>query len=220
MIKDAVDVENPYWQQVQQFPGDQFLPVYSPDWTCLETMKGQLPSREDLCRQYAWSIPDPASLAFVAQHLQPKAVEIGAGVGYWAHLLAEMGVDIVCYDLFPPHLTGKNHYHSPRTKDQNGLLGVTREVFYPVHAGNHLMAANYPDWTLFLCWPPYDESVASDCLDAYTGQKLVYIGEGEEGCTADDRFFEMLSEGWEMIESHKPVQWSGIHDFIEVYERK
>ena len=40
--------------------------------------------RFEICRKYAWAIPDPGSVAFVAEHIGPKAVEIGAGAGYWA----------------------------------------------------------------------------------------------------------------------------------------
>jgi hypothetical protein len=62
--------------------------------------------------------------------------------------------------------------------------------------------------------------MAYKALKAYTGNKLVYIGENGGGCTADDAFFALLEEKWEEIDEHQPVQWSGIHDWITVYERR
>lgn len=220
-------IKNPYWDIVQTFPGDRIERDYHHRWVPnpypwgedRPLVDGTYVGRNELCGTYAWSIPDPDSLQFVARVLGDSAVEIGAGTGYYASLLAQMGVDIICYDLYPPQHTGQNHYHSPRNKKQDGLLGITREVFFDVRAGNHLMAAEHSDRTLFLCWPPYEDQMAYHTLQAYQGQRFVYIGEGEGGCTGDDAFFALLDEAWHLVESHTPVQWSGIHDVIEVYER-
>lgn len=220
-------LKNPYWDMVQKFPGNSIEQEYHHRWvpepypwkSASPEMDGKPVRRDDLCGKWAWSITDPASLQFVARVLGEKAVEIGAGTGYYASLLAQMGVDMICYDLYPPLHTGQNHYHSPRTEKHDGLLGITREVFFDVRSGNYLMAAEYPDRTLFLCWPPYEDDMAFQTLQAYQGQRLVYIGEPDGGCTGDDQFFKLLAETWHLVESHTPVQWWGIHDVIEVYER-
>lgn len=213
-----MEINNPYWDIVKAIPGNdidlKYDHVWRPDWT-----QNREHSRNELCGKYSWAIPDPDSLAFVAKHLAPKAIEIGAGTGYWASLLAQMGVDMLCYDLNPPQHSGENHYHSPHAGDYGRLLNVTREVFFDVQSGNHEMAASHPQRTLFLCWPPYSESMASNALKAYQGTKLVFIGECEGGCTGDDEFFALLAEQWHLIDNHTPVQWWGIHDEIEVYER-
>ena len=227
-MKNATTLINPYWEEVQTCPKEQacrghycismFALPYE-QWSSATSLKS-MRCREHLCNEYAWSIPDPDSLAFVAHHLGERAIEIGAGTGYWASLLSQLGVDMLCYDLYPPDETGQNIYHSPANEERSRLLGVVRKIFFRVHAGNHLLAAQHPDRTLFLCWPPYDNPMAYDTLKVYTGNKLVLIGEGEGGCTGDDAFFALLNEEWEGMESHTPVQWSGIHDYIEVYERK
>lgn len=226
-VEAQLAIENPYWDIVQKFPGNRIEQKYHSRWVPdpypwaedSPTMGGKPVRRDDLCGKFAWSITDPDSLQFVARVLGEKAVEIGAGTGYYASLLAQMGVDMICYDLFPPQHTGQNHYHSPRNEKQDGLLGITREVFFDVRSGNHLRAAEHPDRTLFLCWPPYEGDMAYLALQAYQGSRLVYIGESSGGCTGDDQFFALLDEVWHLVENHTPVQWSGIHDVIEVYER-
>ena len=215
--------KNPYWEAVKEFPWEDYPPFAGPEWSNIgwRDLGSGKPSitRHDLCHQYAWAIPDPASLAFVAEHLGDRAVEIGAGTGYWASLLSRMGVDLLCFDVAPPQLDGSNAYHSPRNEEGNLLTGEVRDVFYTIKEGCSRDAGDHPDRSLFLCWPPYDSSMAYKTLCAYTGNRLVYIGEDLGGCTADDSFFAELDTNWHEVATHKLVQWSGIHDWAWVYER-
>ena len=218
--------DNPYWDSVRAIPGNNFDwkydRVWSPDWTSTyesSTFK-PLRDRHSLCGEYAWAIPDPDSLDFVAEWLNPQAIEIGAGVGYWAWQLSQLGVDIVAYDAQPPQLVGQNHWHSPRGGEMNELSGETRPVFFDVREGNHLIAAHHPDRTLFLCWPPYSNDMANKTLKAYKGKRFVYIGESAGGCTGDDWFFKRLERSWKEVAEHRPIQWWGVHDVITVYERE
>ena len=73
---------------------------------------------------------------------------------------------------------------------------------------------------LFLCWPPYAAPMAADALAAYDGDTLIYVGEGAEGCTGDDRFREALAANWDEVADHRLVQWFGLHDWITVYRRR
>lgn len=214
---------NPYWDKVIVTPGEpitlKYRGTWEPAWYSHDEQGRYTQHREPLVTQYAWAIPDPESLAFVAKYLAPKAVEMGAGTGYWASLLAQLGVDILAFDAKPPQIATDNHWHSPAREDRHGFTHETREVFCPVYPGDPQTLAAYPDRALFLCWPPYAEPMAAEALAAYPGPRLVYIGEGQGGCTADDDFFTALASEWTEIASHRGVQWSGIHDYITVYER-
>lgn len=223
-------IVNPFWEELQKWPCDEIEWKYRKIWRpafhsvpydrLVEAYRtGQVLRRDDMCIKYAWSIPDPASLELVAQALGEKAIEIGAGTGYWASLLAQMGIDMLCYDMDPPQLAGTNHWHSPRKKDDSGLTGEIREIYYDVRKGGTEKVGEYPDRTLFLCWPPYGSDMACKALQTYQGKRLIYIGEGDGGCTADEDFFQLLESEWHLVDRHIPVQWSGIHDEIEVYER-
>lgn len=228
---------NPYWDFIRTLPGDgiemRFRGRWQPDWTATILSKEPI-SRHALCGRYCWAIPDPLSLEFLRDWLRPQAVEMGGGTGYIANQLAQLCIDILAYDTRPPQLVTDNHWHSPmrqkprettvgETEDlyesSSEFTGETRPVFFDVKQGGPEVLANYPDRTLFLCWPPYANDMASLCLAAHTGKRLVYIGEAAGGCTADARFFEMLDADWHEVASHTPIQWSGIHDEIVVYER-
>lgn len=221
-------MHNPYWEEVQRFPQTRGIWGNSREVEWFEVSYEKLPyltpeqqanirHREHLCIQYAWSIPDPISLAFVSEHLGNTAIEIGAGVGYWAYCLAQLGTHVTCYDIAPPQRIAANHWHSPRKGRYEALTGELRHVWQEVYYGNHNKAKQYT-YPLFLCWPPMS-SMATQALKGYRGNTLVYIGEGSGGCTADDAFFALLDKEWESIADHRPVRWSGINDFIEVYTR-
>jgi len=159
--------------------------------------------REQLAKQYAWAVPnDEAIKAIVGCG---PVVEIGAGKGYWAHLVAEAGGDVVAYDL---NQHASNHYTDE---------GAT---YHPVKSGSHHMVKHHADRVLMLIWPCYDEAWAAETLNMYGGDTLIYVGEGSGGCTGDDYFHEILREKWEEVEWVRIPQWGGIHDYLGIYKRK
>lgn len=152
-------------------------------------------ARDVLTKRYAWAIPSPAAISMLVRH--SPIVEIGAGKGYWASLVAAAGGRILCFDKHPP-------------KDQ----------WHPVVRGGPDMASKHSDKTLFLCWPPYWDNMASECLQAYRGQTLVYVGETEGGCNATDDFFDQLQADWVHTQGVAIPQWEGIRDYLFVFTRK
>lgn len=165
--------------------------------------------REDLVQRFAWAIPSPEAIAWVAERCK-KVVEIGAGRGYWAGLLAAAGVDIVAYE--PTAIDGEiraNVYHSTSGK-----------TFFDLRTGGPEFAAAHPDRTLFICWPPYDDPMAADCLKAYNGRRLLYVGEGWGGCNGNEEFWNILNEKWEEKEDFTIPRWECIRDWMTIYERK
>ena len=168
--------------------------------------------RTELVRKYAWAIPNEDTLCTIAQYA-PRIVEIGAGTGYWAYMLAQTGVNSICYDRAPY----ENKYASNN--------------WYPIMRGGPVKAAHHADRALFLCWPPYAEPMAYYALKAYKGDTVIYIGEGHGGCTGDDNFHYLLGDNspwdepifespWECVETLWLPQWRGIHDSVYIYHRK
>lgn len=52
--------------------------------------------REDLIKKYAFAIPDEFALQKLVEY--SPIIEIGAGLGYWASLVNQMGGKVLCYD--------------------------------------------------------------------------------------------------------------------------
>jgi hypothetical protein len=236
--KDPPGVDNPYWRRVRVIPGDPLDMKYDNQWSPVQnSLQGMISTgfrpdfrtdygqalrwREELVRQYAWAVPNPSAVDFVYEHGHGGIVEIGAGTGYWAWQLSQRGLSVVAYDKAPPDQM-PNFYHN-NDDDGNPIRRpkdwTPRRTYHPVIKGGVEQTAVHPDRTLFLCWPPYDDPMAADALTAYVGNRLIYIGEGEGGCTADETFHKMLELEWTEVAHSRIVRWWGIRDWITVYAR-
>ena len=212
-MNTAAKTVNPFWEEIKHL----FQDSPHASWAVrIDKDLKYLNPRDTCCRRYAWAIPDPDALAFVAEHLGTRAIEIGSGNGYWAWQLSQLGIDILAYDAAPPDQL-PNRYFAPREEVSNPktLIGT----WYPVQQGGPEKLAGHPDRTLLLCWPSYASSMADECLNAYKGNRLIFIGE-QGGCTGDNAFFERLDKEWEEIAEHGIKQWEGMHDDITVYHRQ
>lgn len=197
-------VQNPYWDVIQRMPCVQepWKPIPSP--YPYQSRLGI--RRDDLVCTYAWSIPSPGDIAWLAGLLDGRGVvEIGAGSGYWAWQLAQAGIDVAAYE--------------PNNPESNRYVGVD-EPYHPLLRGDETAAAQHPDRALLLSWPSYAEPWAAQALACYEGDLLVYVGEGEGGCCADDKFFALLEDGWSLVgSSPHHVTWWAIHCGLSVYRR-
>ena len=165
-------------------------------------------ARDRLCSQYAWAIPDEAALDMLVE-LSP-VVEIGGGLGYWGSLVNEMGGDMIVFDKYVNERGHVRLYN----EDTNIL------PYMPVFKGEHEAAELHADRTLFLCWPPYGTDMGYLCLKTYLdngGHTLVYVGEGEGGCTADDAFHELMESKMVHQRTIRIPSWQGLHDRFEVW---
>lgn len=160
--------------------------------------------RPDLVAKFAWALPCDEALRTLKRY--SPIVEIGAGTGYWAYLLRKRRVVIRAYDRYPPH-RDPNPFHP----DQRVWTTVAR--------GGPEKAAQYPDRTLFLCWPPYKSKMALNALTQYRGQTVIYVGEGDGGCTGCDMFHAKLDREWSCVETVTLPQWPGIRDRLTVWKR-
>jgi len=165
-------------------------------------------ARDILVHRYAWAILNDEALETLSA-LGPL-VEVGAGSGYWAAVLLARGTEVLPTDKFPPHL-GHNPYRHER-EWTDVTAGDAAEV-----------AGLYPERTLLLSWPPYEEDMAERALAAFEsagGTLFAYVGEGRNGCNATDEFFDRLESGWMLEKLVQLPQWFGIHDRLTIYRRK
>jgi hypothetical protein len=206
-------IQNPYWEVVRQLPLEDLPSAYSgwrPEPSTYYLAGGadvrRVPAdRFALCGTYSWSICSPGDIAWLKGILAGRGVvEPGAGTGYWAWQMEQAGISVAAYEPNPP---GENHF---AYRTWTTLLN-----------DDHSAPKHHPDRALFLCWPNYGAPWAAQALSCYSGDMLIYAGEPEGGCTADDEFYRLLEAEWDEIEgcpSH--VSYWGIHCYLTAYRRK
>jgi hypothetical protein len=159
--------------------------------------------RFEMTKMYSWAIPNDEALKTIEVY-QP-IVEIGAGSGYWAFLLRSYRrAEIVAYDGF----SSKFGY-----KQEDTWTKVER-------GGPEVLQEYGPGWNLFLCWPPYDDPFADECLQAFNGNFVIYIGEDPSGCTGDKDFHIRLAKEFRIIKTVEIPSYQGIYDALRVFMRR
>lgn len=154
----------------------------------------------------SFSIPTVEALAAFAVFAKgQKVVEYMAGSGYWSWLLQKMhGIECICTDKhfdFYPVSCGK--------------------TFVPVYRRNLAKATPVDGTVSFISWVPYGHATADDFLKQMKpGNKLVWIGEGNGGCTATESTYEILEERFELLTAVNLVQFDGLHDDMYLYVKK
>lgn len=171
--------------------------------------------RNHIIDHMTFAIPPPSALDRIAA-LGP-IVEMGAGTGYWAWLLRQMGVDVIAYDAFPPQTHPLPDEGAPngRQRRHNGWF---RGWWTEVERGYPSVVAKHPDRALLMVWP-YMNSMADRTIRAYTGEHVAYVGEGAYGACANEAFFSHVERYWTVKEYPIP-QFSGIHDELWILKRK
>ena len=205
-----IPIHNPYWLDVRKHVSVGDFPWETPSISRFDLKTASYGDdgyldRHGFVGRYSWSVTDPGSVQFVAAYSRQLLLDPMAGTGYWGYVLKQLGVDVASYDAAPQ----TNPWH----KDS--------ALWVPVNQGYaEVTVDKHPDRVLFLSWPPYSEPSAWRTLCEYQGDRVIYIGEGDGGCTADTDFHELLQEDWTEVASRTPIQWWGLHDEITVWDRK
>lgn len=168
-----------------------------------------LAHRDELVTEYSFTIPYYEILEKVASYT--PIVEIGAGSGYWARCLGEMGADVIAYDSNPP---GE---HSPWEWYRGNYW--FDETWCGIIKGDDSAAAQHPDRALFMAWPMPMNPMAYNALAGYKnagGRTLIFIGDPHPGSSGDDNFYRLLYEHKE-IENTDLYCWPGIKEKLLIY---
>ena len=185
-------LENPYFEEVA---GGVTVGANHASWS--KKAADVLKRREALVEEYAWAIPNREAIETIVEH--GPIVEVGAGTGYWARCVDQLGGVVAATDAKPPESTYR------------------RVAAYDARRRVNAMVADELDSALLLVWPPYDDPMAPDALEAYPGETVIYVGEGRSGCTADDRFHRLLYQDWQLVETVDIPTYLGLHDRLEVW---
>jgi hypothetical protein len=117
-------------------------------------------------------------------------VDLGAGSGFWAHLLErevaslQLPIDVVAIEK-------SLDLYARREDGSIGVVGgpaaARSDLWFDVREGDvaalvALQAQRRVD-TLLLVWPPCWQDMAFDAVRAFRGRTVVYVGEPRGGCT-------------------------------------
>lgn len=166
---------------------------------------GILKLRLVYCDQYAWAVPNDEAISTLVKY--SPIVEIGAGRGYWASLVASAGADIVAFDLNPPTRRQVNTWHR-----QSG-------TFFKVSKADLDVVGTYRDRTLFLCWPPHGSDVALRTIQNYKGKTVIYVGDNGHVSSGTPEFYKELSTSFNLVQFVDIPRWPGVDDRLEVWQR-
>lgn len=188
-------------------------------------------------RAYAWGIPTSEALDTIKEHAAGGVVEIGAGTGYWARLLAERGVDIIAYDEAPMDQPQPNGFHA-----LGGSAWGNVPPFWPVTQGDASAARWHPGRSLLLVWPPKEgepsipdrmASLAPDALRAYRGDTVIFAGYCSAAPhaaqaagmhprrdTAGPAFESNLAQHFDLVASLPLPNWPPAADTLTVWSRR
>lgn len=181
--------------------------------------------------QFGFAVPSREVLDAIVGFAPAGMIELGAGTGYWARLLARRGVAIVAYDVAPPPST-RNHF----------FAGV--QPWFDVAVGDEQAVADHADRTLLLVWPT-QETWAADALrifHAAGGERVAYVGEGPGGRMGDEQFHALLGlstgclacdygttntpclcateQAWDLVMTVAMPHWGGYDDDLWLFERR
>jgi hypothetical protein len=193
---------------------------------------GDAAARDEGIARYGFGLPTDEAIDLIAAWSPGGVVELGAGTGYWAHLLATRGLDVVAYDADPPPSATNPWF-------------AGRQPWHPVLAGDERSAARHASRTLLLVWPTRGSVWAADAVESFHdagGTRLVYVGEGPGGRTGDLRFHALLGTAgrclactygvtdapctcdvsplWRRRQSLDLPHWPEHDDQLEVYEAR
>lgn len=150
--------------------------------------------RKRLIWAFSWAVPNDEAIQAIAA-CGSSIVEVGAGTGYWAWLLGQAGCIVRAFDREPNQ--------PPRWSEID-------------RGGSEVLRQSDAE-TLLLCWPPYQDAMAFDCLMAFRGRTVAYVGEGYGGRTGNDAFHAELERTWKLERTVAIPQWPGFHDRLWLY---
>ncbi|MSQ23008.1 MAG: hypothetical protein EXR58_00400 [Chloroflexi bacterium] len=174
---------------------DEIALVADEDW---ERSASQQARRRTFLAFYSYAVPDRASIAAIAAFVHERTVlEVGAGSGLWAKLLAAAGVKVIATD-------GKE---------------ASPSDYFPIatQEAEAAVLAHGECGVLLLCWPPFKNRLAVRALRAFRGERFIYVADTR--FTADGEFHELLEQGWELKDRLPIPAWPGFEDHVYLYSR-
>lgn len=173
----------------------------------------------------SWAVPTREAISAIKGFVDDAGVlSIGSGLALWEKLLLEQGVDIIASDVnisgcIPPStfmdkskVTAPVVPKVPSDRYWNMKHKAAISKFLPLYQNKSKV--------LFICWPSYTSNHAYESVQLLNPDKIVYIGEGEGYSCANDNFFNILGEKYNLTRTLNIPQWYGIYDAVHLFQKK
>lgn len=133
-----------------------------------------------------------------------RVLEIMSGRGWLAKALKDHGVDILATD---------NHTSHSRWMKGNKAHTLLTDI--SVLESSEAIRRYRDEFDILLCsWPPMETSMTKAIRRWGTNKPIVYIGEGDHGCTADRTFWSWFDG--EISDDIELPRWKGIYDYVYI----
>lgn len=161
--------------------------------------------RQNFYAKYSWSVPNNIALDQIKEFCgNDNILEIGSGLGLWAHLIRLSGLNIFATDIGS---TGTYYTNFSKTWTNVEIMNH-KEAIHKYGSQCNL---------LFLSWPCHHNLSAFESINHYQGSKLIYIGEGLDGSTGEPQFFKLLKKKYKFVKSINIPRWAGNFDKLYCY---
>ena len=146
-----------------------------------------------------------------------KVLEVMSGRGWIAKTIREEGGDIIATD-------NMSSYQNWRDKGLSELCDIEN-----LSAVDAIKKYGKDVDFVLMAWPPYNKpqatDVAKEIQKVNPDIKIIYIGESQGGCTADEEFFDLVTEieddTFEVVgEFYNTHDWvlRALNDFMYLYK--
>jgi hypothetical protein len=158
--------------------------------------------RTNYIEKYGWSLIDQCSLETIKTNtIGQKILDIGTGTGHWPFCLNLIGCDVIATDSM--------------LQDSSWVSIEKLDAVSAVEKYNGVCSV------LFCSWPEYNKDYAFEALRQFTGDTVIYIGEGKTGCCATDSFFDHLTQYFQKMNIENTLQsWPQSNDHLSIYKKK
>lgn len=166
---------------------------------------GYTKPRDAWITRYGFAVPTAAVIAELAS---VRLLEIGAGGGWWASLIAGAGGDIVATDEASP--------------DRGNRYGQRIATHHPVERLTAVEAVTkYPDRDLLMIWPCRAKRWSLNAVrELAPGRTVYHVGELGHGCTGTPALAAYLEKNFEGAEYRAIPNWNSINDILTIHRNK
>ena len=152
---------------------------------------------------FGWTSLPSHILRLLARY---KLIELGAGNGYLAWRIKQFGGDVVAFDNCTT--SWQRHWADGQ--------------WFDVQLGDENQLAKYPDRSLLMAHPTFNNGMAMSALRKYTGRTLYLVSNSDTDCEAKQAFFAELKAGWKLT-AFEPLEypaWAEDVSRFQIYYRR